>query len=216
MVTLPRPSNSSRRPHELSKGSHKTEPMAIHVLEVAQEQVAGDPVRWLACCEGDGEDTFEENTLEQAWEAAVAWVKDIAWREEVGMEHLVVLDEETHEGLNPEVAASWKGYRYKMSFDVVTHASAADGDIASNGWEEEGSDAFPTLEELLRQSDIRFKSWLEWSSSKPEAGSWVISQAAEDMRTGDSTTYHLFVERVDGQPINREEIDFITSTLQLL
>lgn len=127
----------------------------------------------------------------------------------------MVLLEEDLEALDKDALKAWKGYRYRLSFDVVTEASAADGDTAETGWENEESEVFFSLEELLREHQVRSKSWLEWSDGKPCGTSWVLSQEETDSHKGDVTTYHLFIKRVDGKGLRKEELDHIAGALRL-
>ena len=106
------------------------------------------------------------------------------------------------------------GYYYKMTYEVVTPESAAEGDAEERGWEVDRSENFSSLQALLR--DVEDKGpWLEWSSSHPTGNDWIISQGDEDFRTGAETSYHLFIKRNDGQPLSRREIAYISDELGL-
>ncbi len=105
-------------------------------------------------------------------------------------------------------------YTYKMTYEVVTPESAEEGDAEDRGWENEGSETYDSLEDILNDSDIRNKSWVEWSDSNPDGKrSWLISEPDQDMRTGTETTYNLWIERADGEPKSQEEIDTINEKL---
>ena len=106
------------------------------------------------------------------------------------------------------------GYYYRMAYDVVTEESAAEGDVAERGWEVERSDDYQSLHDLL--SDVSGKaSWTEWSSTNPSGHDWVVSEAEQDYRTGDYTSYALFIRRNDGQPLSAREIGYVTDELGL-
>ncbi len=104
-------------------------------------------------------------------------------------------------------------YTYKIAYEVVTPESAEDGEAEDRGWEEEGSEPYDSLEEVLNASDIKNKSWLEWSSSHPSARDWLISEADQDFRTGAETSYHLWIERADKQPLSQDELKEISRVL---
>lgn len=132
--------------------------------------------------------------------------------------HLVVLtqddlEEHAHEALG-NLWAIDGGYFYKMTYDVVTPESAETGEAAESGWKNERSDTFATLEELLRA--VQDHNWLEWSSTQPRGErDWLISEAEQNLRTGEDTSYHLFIKREDGKPLVREEMDFINEKLHV-
>lgn len=103
-------------------------------------------------------------------------------------------------------------YKYKMAYEIVSPESAEDGEAEEQGWEIEDSEEFNTIEELLNDSEIKYKSWLEWSSSDPKpAHDWLISAADEDMRTGKSTTYHLWIKRIDGLSLTKDEFNAVNA-----
>jgi len=116
-------------------------------------------------------------------------------------------------GSNPR-ANPRGGYYYKMTYEIVTEESAAEGDFEETGWEEERSDDYQSLHELLE--DVSHKAnWLEWSSSHPTGNDWITSEADQDYRTGAYTSYGLFIKRNDGQPLSRREIVYISDELGL-
>lgn len=125
-----------------------------------------------------------------------------------------VLDDDDLEALSEVERKDWDGYFYKMSYEVVSEESAAEGDVSDRGWEEEGSEKFDTLEDLL--NDIDDKSWSEWSSSNPDGKrDWLISEDVENYSSGDRTTYHLWIMRKDGKPLSKEELRFINKKLHV-
>jgi len=130
---------------------------------------------------------------------------------------LMVLSEDDWDELqqsDPKVAKAWKGYWFKMTFGIITEESAQEGDYAEQGWEVKKSSPSMSLEELLEgESAINNRSWLEWSSSHPQAGDWITSQEEQDYRTGETTTYDLFIERGDRKPLSKEEMQYISRTL---
>jgi hypothetical protein len=162
--------------------------------------------------ENDREFTIPSVVFDLAVDVAKPYEKSLKSKTAAGP--LVVLDDEAFEALTPEQTKEWKGYFYKMTYDIVTEESAAEGDTAENGWEEEGSEAYDSLEDLLRE--VRSKAhWLEWSSSVPHPGAWITSEAEQDMHSGDYKNYDLFIERVDKKPLSREEFRFIHHELRL-
>lgn len=108
---------------------------------------------------------------------------------------------------------SGPGYVYRMTYGVVTEESAQDGDYADQGWEIEGSETFQSLRDLLR--DVPGHSWLEWSSYPPSPGSWITSEGEQDMHSGDSTNYDLFIEHADGSELSKREMAYVHKQLGL-
>jgi hypothetical protein len=105
--------------------------------------------------------------------------------------------------------------KYKMSitYGVVTEESAAEGDYAETGYKVE-DEIYDSLDELL--DDVKHDhSWLEWSSSHPTTGDWVVSQDEEDYATGDHTSYNLHIENMETEELSEPEIAFITNELAL-
>lgn len=99
--------------------------------------------------------------------------------------------------------ASPSGPHIKVSYSTVTAESAAEGDYAESGWEdEEGMDMTPDqydVEEGLTAvdkavSNLRAAGAVEPSSSAYHRGVWYSGDAEEDYRTGESITraYHLY------------------------
>lgn len=109
---------------------------------------------------------------------------------EEAREQIMVLDEDDYDDLPEALKKKWKGYNYKMTYQVVTPESAEEGDFADHGWVEKKSDTYNSLEELM--SDVDDHSWLEWSSSHPDGKrDWIISDSEQDFRTGERTSYSL-------------------------
>lgn len=50
---------------------------------------------------------------------------------------ITVLTDEDYESLDDATKATWKGYYYKMAYEVVTPESAEEGDVDDRGWTEE-------------------------------------------------------------------------------
>jgi hypothetical protein len=141
-------------------------------------------------------------------------VQRVVERCKAAAEQLVVLTEEDFESLSAEEQRQWKGYTYKMAYEVVTPESAEEGDAEDRGWEEEGSQIYDYLEELLKAVDDH--SWMEWSSSSPDGKhDWLVSQGEVSFRTGAETSYHLWIERKDGRPLSRHEMAFIERALHV-
>lgn len=128
---------------------------------------------------------------------------------------LVVLDDDDLDALTPEQRRQWKGYTYKMTYEVWDEEALEIGETDNKGWQEEGSEAFDTLEEVCRHLS-HDATWLSWSSSSPDGKrDWLISQSEEDFRTGERTQYNAWIEREDRQPLSRDEIKFINRELRV-
>jgi hypothetical protein len=107
------------------------------------------------------------------------------------------------------------GYVMSMTYEVWDEEALEIGDTDERGWEVTG-EKFDDLEELLRDSDVRDKSWIEWSTSgRPGRNSWINSDAEEDYRSGERTYYNLFIKRADGKPLSRDEVKHINKELGL-
>ena len=115
---------------------------------------------------------------------------------------------------DPKVKKAWKGYIMKMSYGIVTEESAQEGDYAERGWEHK-KEKYEYLQELLEDSPVSYKSWLEWSSSPARPGDWIVSEEDQDYSSGETTTYDLFIERADRKPLSKEEMQFIHKELNL-
>ena len=123
-------------------------------------------------------------------------------------------DLEEFEAKDPKWAhllRSWKGYRVKMAYEVITEESAAEGDVASQGWE------FKNQHEGCLEDAVKALSdhgWLEWSSSGTHAhGDWLVSEEERDMDYGDTTIYHAWIERADHKPLGHDEVAYINKKL---
>jgi len=126
---------------------------------------------------------------------------------------ITVLTDEDYENLNEEQKLNWKGYYYKMSYEVVTPESAEEGDAEDRGWIEEKSEPCNSIEELLKDSDVKYKNWTEWSSTNPSSNSWLISEPDQDFQSGADTSYNLWIKREDGKPLSKEELQYISEEL---
>jgi hypothetical protein len=89
-----------------------------------------------------------------------------------------------------------KGFRYSITYEVVTEESAAEGDFADSGYEEEDEHA-DTLEDLA--SLVGGYSWIE------DSGNWISTESQQDFRSGDYTSYDLHVTHVDGSKLSSSE-----------
>jgi hypothetical protein len=127
---------------------------------------------------------------------------------------LVVLDDEALEALTDEQKAEWKGYVYKMTYENWDEESLECGETDDKGWECEGSEPYDTLYDVLHTVEAD-ASWLEWSSSNPDAHSWIVSEGDQDFRTGETENKSLWIERADGLPMSEEEIIYISRRLGL-
>lgn len=127
--------------------------------------------------------------------------------------HPIVYTYEQYEELTDEQKESWKGYHYKMTYGVVTEESAQEGDYEDQGWVEEGSDAYESLEDILSDREIQYKNWIGWSSSQPGPSDWLTSDDEQDAASGDYYSYDLWIYRGDGQPLSKEEMAYISKAL---
>jgi len=106
-----------------------------------------------------------------------------------------------------------ESYTYKMTYETWDEEALEAGETDDKGWVEQGS-AEEGLDDLLNNSDIKGHNWVEWSDSNPDGKrSWLIAEDEEDMRTGERTTHHLWIDRADGKPKSQEEIDTINEKL---
>lgn len=126
---------------------------------------------------------------------------------------ITVLTDEDYESLDDATKATWKGYHYKMAYEVVTPESAEEGDAEERGWSEEKSSPCNSIEELLKDNDIKYKSWTEWSSTNPSSRDWLTSEPDQDFQSGADTSYSLWVVREDGKPLSKEELQYIGEEL---
>jgi hypothetical protein len=106
------------------------------------------------------------------------------------------------------------GYIYRISYETWDEEALEAGETDDKGWKVEESESYDTLESLL-DSVSHDASWLEWSSSHPSSGDWIISQDDQDYRTGDRTQYSLFIERSDGKPLTTAQLKLIDKKLRL-
>jgi hypothetical protein len=127
---------------------------------------------------------------------------------------IVVLDDEALEALTEKQKAAWKGYVYKMTYENWDEESLEIGETDDKGWENEGSEPYDTLDDILRcvGSDA---NWLEWSSSSPDQRSWITSEGDQNSHTGDTKYKSLWINRADGFPKSEEEIIYISQKLGL-
>jgi hypothetical protein len=128
----------------------------------------------------------------------------------------VVLTEEDFENLSHEEKLGWEGYKYRMTYATWTPEDVELGDTDDKGWENEGSEPYDYLEELLRDIDST-ATWQEWSSSHVDpTHDWLTGVGSENYSTGARTQYDLWIERVDHTPLNKAEFDFINSKLRII
>lgn len=127
-----------------------------------------------------------------------------------------VFTEDDYDDLSDEDKKAWKGYSFQMTYQVVSEESAEQGDFEDSGWEYKKGQApdYDYLDELLNDSDISQKSWLEWSSSPPNPKhDWLMSEDEEDYSSGDRTSYNLWIYRNDGQALSKDEMKYINKEL---
>jgi hypothetical protein len=117
------------------------------------------------------------------------------------------------EALTPEQKTQWKGYTYKMTYETWDEEALECGDTDDKGWKEEGSEAYETLDELLRivASDA---NWSGWSSTNPGPRDWINSYGEEEPN-GERTNNSLWIEHADGLPITLAEQVHISNHLKI-
>lgn len=92
----------------------------------------------------------------------------------------------------------------RITFDIITEESAADGDYAESGWEDEVGEEYTVDEaaKLLKGSEA--------SSSDFHVGVWYTSYGDTDWRTGETKnlSYHL-VEGTWTEAEERQVFDLV-------
>lgn len=127
---------------------------------------------------------------------------------------IVVLDDYAFKGLGPS-AKGWKGYTYKMTYEIWNEEALDAGQTDDKGWEENGSEPFDSLLDLLKDIDNKC-SWQHWSSNgHPNSDRAWITGSEEDMNTGETTNYHLWIQRKDKKVLDRREVAFINKHLHI-
>jgi hypothetical protein len=124
-----------------------------------------------------------------------------------------IFSDEEFEELNDKDRDGWQGYYFQMTYEIVTHESAEVGEFEDTGWINEHSDSYTILSDLLR--NVSDHCWVEWSSSNRDKNSWLISDGEEDYITGDTTSYCLWVHRVDGKELTQQEYEYIEEVLYI-
>lgn len=107
---------------------------------------------------------------------------------------------------------NWKGYDVSITYETWDEESLEIGETDDKGWYLE-DDNYETLQDVV--DSVRNYNWVNWSSSNPGPRDWISSEAEVDMRSGERTTYNLFIERDDGKPLSSEEISFISKKLRV-
>ena len=130
------------------------------------------------------------------------------------------------------------GYNYWITYDFVTPESAEYGDVEHRGFYRPGWGMYPSdkygeeakkehdderhhaanMPELV--SDVGHSMyWLEWSSSPPSSGDWLISDS-EELEDDDGKwgymSLALHIERADGKPLTVEEMQYLHDKLGLM
>ena len=131
-----------------------------------------------------------------------------------GLNDIVVFDDDELEGLSPEDKKKWKGYTYRMAYETWDEEALEAGETDDKGWDEEGSEVYDTLDDVIRAVDDN--SWSHWSSTHPDGKrDWLVSDGDEDPRTGERTSHHLWVERKDGKPLDNNELKYLSKKLRV-
>jgi hypothetical protein len=107
-----------------------------------------------------------------------------------------------------ELMAGKEGYVVSMTYEIVTPESAESADVAERGFEYK-KNKYDTIEEIFDDWDNK-KNWVEWSSSSPRSGDWLVSEEERDFSSGSFTTYGLHIERADRKPLSKDEIKEIS------
>ena len=109
-----------------------------------------------------------------------------------------------------------KGYIVSMTYDKTTPESAEQGDFSESDFEFENS-FFKTLEDMVDDSDIKRKSWANWSSSEISAPSdWLSTESeVEDYGIGEEISYSLHIKRKDKKKLTEPEIRYIEKELRV-
>jgi hypothetical protein len=129
-------------------------------------------------------------------------------------ETIRVYNDEELEALTPEQREAWKGYIYKMTYEIWDEESLEIGETDNKGWAIERSLPFDALYNILCNIEAD-ANWLEWSDSHPGEHSWINSEGETDTHSGDITNNSLWIERADGLPMSEEEILYISRHLGL-
>ena len=107
-------------------------------------------------------------------------------------------------------------YLLSITYEIVTEESAAEGDVAERGFEEENL-TYGSLDELA--DDLTHgnhaHSWLEWSGSPAQGGDWIVGEANQDYRTGEWISYSAHMSHADGSPLSNEETKFVGEKIGL-
>jgi len=127
---------------------------------------------------------------------------------------MMIATDDDLEALTPEQRAEWKGYVYKMTYEIWDEESLEIGETDDKGWKCEGSEPYDTLYDVLHTVEAD-ASWLEWSSSNPDTRSWITSDGDSNPHTGETEYNSLWIERADGLPISEEEQIYISERLRI-
>ena len=89
-----------------------------------------------------------------------------------------------------------QGFRYSITYEVVTEESAAEGDAEERGYEVEDVQV-DTLQDLAHEVDSY--GWIE------DSGRWFDTEPQQDMHSGSYTRYSLHVKHLDGTELSSSE-----------
>jgi len=67
------------------------------------------------------------------------------------------------------------------------------------------------FEDLLQSIKNAYICWLEWSSSAPSGGDWLVSESEMDIYSGEYTSYTCHF----GQELTKGQVSRITAALKL-
>ena len=96
----------------------------------------------------------------------------------------------------------------KIYCESVQFDESGDYSISYEFDDEIEADDFEELVEILKQASI---SWLEWSSSHPRIGVWLVSESQMNLHTGVYESYTCHFE----EKLTHEQINCITKALKL-
>ena len=106
-------------------------------------------------------------------------------------------------------------YKMSQTFELWTPDDVEFGEASDRGWVMEDEE-FDDLDDLLDSVEDD-ASWTEWSSTIPDGlHSWVNAEpSVSNYETGEQEIRSLFIKRMDGTPLDQDELDLISDRLGL-
>lgn len=107
--------------------------------------------------------------------------------------------------------------KYLTKYVVSLHVQISDDDSRDNKDSDTliDNEIYDGIYEISIDTDIRNRSWAEWSSSHPSTRDWLISEAEQNYKTGEDKVYSLFVKRTDKKPLTISEFQELNEKLQV-